>query len=64
MAEAWPRVLEVAPISNQILRYVSLETHPAAALALDGVRIVLASDDPLVFGYTGLTLDWRARRRR
>eukprot|EP00811_Abedinium_folium_P011920 NODE_21043_length_771_cov_4.700311.p2 GENE.NODE_21043_length_771_cov_4.700311~~NODE_21043_length_771_cov_4.700311.p2 ORF type:complete len:131 (+),score=38.45 NODE_21043_length_771_cov_4.700311:255-647(+) len=51
-------VLEVAPISNQVLRYVNLETHPAAALALDGVRIVLASDDPFIFGYTGLSLDW------
>lgn len=54
-------VLEVNPISNQVLRYVgSLESHPAAALAFDGVRIVIASDDPGVFGYEGLTLDWWA----
>lgn len=52
-------VVEVNPLSNQILRYVDdLETHPAATMAFDGVRIVIASDDPGVFGYEGLTLDW------
>jgi len=51
--------LEIAPISNQVLRYVgSLESHPGAALALDGVQIVLANDDPGVFGITGVTWDW------
>jgi adenosine deaminase CECR1 len=54
-------VLEVNPISNQVLRYVgSLESHPAASLAFDGVNIVIANDDPGVFGYTGLTYDWWA----
>jgi len=52
-------VLEINPISNQILRYVeSLESHPAAALAFDGVNMVIANDDPGVFGYTGVTYDW------
>lgn len=51
--------LEICPISNQVLRYVgSLESHPGAALAFDGVQIVIANDDPGVFGYTGVTLDW------
>jgi len=51
--------LEINPISNQVLRYVeSLESHPGAALAFDGVQIVLANDDPGVFGYTGVTWDW------
>lgn len=54
-------VVEVNPISNQVLRYVgSLESHPAASLAFDGVNIVIASDDPFIFGYTGLTVDWWA----
>jgi adenosine deaminase CECR1 len=54
-------VLEVNPISNQILRYVgSIESHPGASLAFDGVNIVIANDDPGVFGYTGLTYDWWA----
>lgn len=53
--------LEINPISNQVLRYVeSLESHPGAALALDGVQIVLCNDDPGVFGYTGVTYDWWA----
>jgi len=52
-------VLEINPISNQVLRYVgSLESHPGAALAFDGVQIVLANDDPGVFGITGVTWDW------
>jgi len=51
--------LEINPLSNQILRYVaSLESHPGAALAFDGVQIVLANDDPGVFGITGVTWDW------
>lgn len=54
-------VVEVNPISNQVLHYVEdLETHPAAPLALGGVRIVLASDDPAVYAYSGVTLDWWA----
>eukprot|EP00927_Polykrikos_kofoidii_P019667 TRINITY_DN19218_c0_g1_i1.p1 TRINITY_DN19218_c0_g1~~TRINITY_DN19218_c0_g1_i1.p1 ORF type:complete len:418 (-),score=67.81 TRINITY_DN19218_c0_g1_i1:186-1439(-) len=55
------QVLEVNPISNQVLRYVgSIESHPGASLAFDGVQIVLANDDPGVFGYTGVTYDWWA----
>jgi len=54
-------VVEVNPISNQVLRYVgSLESHPGASLAFDGVNVVIASDDPAIFGYTGLTMDWWA----
>jgi len=54
-------VLEVNPISNNVLHYVpSIESHPAAALAFDGVRIVISNDDPAIFGYDGLTLDWWA----
>lgn len=55
-------VLEVNPISNQVLRYVdNLEVHPANAFMANGVDIVISSDDPGIFGYTGLSLDmWTA----
>jgi adenosine deaminase CECR1 len=51
-------VLEVNPISNQVLRYVdNLEVHPANQFIAQGIQVVISSDDPGIFGYTGLTLD-------
>ena len=54
-------VLEVNPLSNQILRYVdNLELHPVNGFIASGVDVVLAADDPGAFGYTGLSYDWWA----
>lgn len=54
-------LLEVNPISNQVLHYVgNIENHPAASLAFDGISVVIGSDDPGAFGYEGLTYDWWA----
>lgn len=51
--------LEVCPISNQVLGYVSdLRLHPAATLINAGVPITLSSDDPGLFQYQGVTHDY------
>jgi len=51
--------LEVCPISNQVLEYFSdLRMHPANAFFHNGVPMVIANDDPLMFGYSGLTYDF------
>ena len=54
--------LEINPISNQVLRYVdNLEVHPANSFMAQGIQVVISSDDPGVFGYSGLSLDfWTA----
>lgn len=54
-------VLEICPISNQILDYVrDLRLHPAAGYLKEGVEIILASDDPAYEEHTTLTDDFFA----
>lgn len=54
--------IEVCPISNQVLGYVpDLRMHPASGYLKEGVPCVLASDDPGLFGYHGMSFDvWEA----
>ncbi|SDK99202.1 adenosine deaminase CECR1 [Catalinimonas alkaloidigena] len=54
--------VEVSPLSNQMLDYVGdLRVHPASYLLRRGVQIALSSDDPAIFGYSGLSYDfWSA----
>lgn len=55
-------MLEICPISNQLLRYFpDLRTHTAYQLMKSGVMCVLGNDDPLMFGNPGLSYDfWMA----
>ena len=51
--------LEICPISNQILQYIrDLRVHPANSLFKEGVPMVISTDDPLMYGYNGLTYDF------
>lgn len=54
--------LEVCPISNQMLRYVTdLRIHPANGYLRRGVPCVLGNDDPGILGNDGLSYDfWEA----
>ena len=52
-------LVEVSPISNQTLGYVSdMRNHPARVLLRSGVQCSVNSDDPGVFGYEGLSYDF------
>lgn len=53
------KLVEVSPISNQILGYVSdLRNHPARVLLSNGIQCSINSDDPSVYGYEGLGYDF------
>ena len=53
--------LEVCPVSNQVLGYVSdLRNHPAAGYLKRGVLMCMCSDDPAYQEHTALTDDFFA----
>lgn len=52
-------LVEINPLSNQILGYVdNLKNHPGRILLKHGIQCSISSDDPGVFGYEGLSYDF------
>lgn len=52
-------VLEICPISNQLLRYFpDLRNHSLTELKKWGINCVICNDDPQIFGNPGLSFDF------
>lgn len=52
-------LIEINPWSNKILEYVTdLRNHPARIFLANDLICSISSDDPGVFGYTGLNYDY------
>ena len=51
--------IEISPLSNQILGYISdLRVHPGSQFLRRGIQVAISSDDPGIFGYNGLSYDF------
>ena len=49
----------MSPYSNYMLWYVKdLRLHPGKTFFNYGIPLTINSDDPGLFGYKGVTLDW------
>ena len=52
-------LLEINPLSNQILGYIrDLRNHPASTYLRRGIQCSISSDDPLIFDYEGISYDY------
>lgn len=53
--------IEVNPISNQVLNFVSdMRNHPGAVFFANGLPVVICSDDPAPWRTSGLSYDYHA----
>lgn len=51
--------VELAPLSNNILGYISrLTDHPGLSYLLNNISVSINSDDPSFFGYNYVSYDW------
>ncbi len=51
--------IECCPFSNQVLGYVKdVRNHPARMFMNMGVPVTISPDDPALFDYSGMTLDF------
>lgn len=51
--------IESCPLSNMVLGYTKdLRVHPVNYLMSKGIQVSISSDDPGLFGYEGVTLDY------
>lgn len=51
--------IELCPISNQLLRYITdLREHPDQSYLVGGLLVSLNSDDPAIYGYQGVSFDF------
>jgi len=51
--------IEVCPLSNMVLGYTKdLRVHPMSYMLNKGIQFSINSDDPGLFGYEGVTLDY------
>jgi len=51
--------VELCPISNQVLNLLTnLQNHPGLKFLRRNVPVVISSDDPGIFGYSGISPDW------
>ena len=51
--------IEACPLSNMVLGYTKdLRIHPINYLMTRGVQFSISTDDPGLFGYEGVTLDY------
>ncbi|KAL4472248.1 hypothetical protein ABPG72_013881 [Tetrahymena utriculariae] len=51
--------LEICPVSNQILKYIDdIRLHPIKTFINYGVKVSINSDDPGLFGYNGVSMDF------
>lgn len=51
--------LEICPVSNQVLKYIDdIRLHPIKTFLNYGVKVCINPDDPSIFGYNGVTMDF------
>ncbi|KAL4465292.1 hypothetical protein ABPG74_002006 [Tetrahymena malaccensis] len=49
---------ESCPISNQVLNFNEVYTNPFLSLLRNGLHMAISPDDPGLFGYIGVAMDW------